>query len=111
MAYPPSPGQPYPPPMPPPQPANNGYAITGMVLGIVSLPALCVPVVNFVMGPLAIVFSVLGMRRSAVVGRGKGMAISGLVLGIISTVLILLVIAGVATIDSNFEDWEYSSLP
>lgn len=112
MAYPPNPGQqPYPPQgMPPQQPDNNGLAITAMVLGIVSIPALCIPIVNFVMGPLAIVFSVLGMRRASVTGRGKGMAITGLVLGIIASAFIILALVGIATFESNFGDWEYSSL-
>ncbi|QSB05794.1 DUF4190 domain-containing protein [Natronoglycomyces albus] len=105
---PPPPGGAHPPPgMPAGGDQGNGLAITGMVLGIVSIPALCIPVVNLVMGPLAIIFSALGLKRAPVVYKGKGMAIAGLVLGIIATVFVILGLIGLVTFDSDIGDWDY----
>jgi hypothetical protein len=80
------------PPPPPPVPVGYGYgfdgpkrrtsgmAIASLVLGIVG----CIP---FISGLLAIIFGILGIRRTRdpYVG-GKGMAIAGLVLGIVSII-------------------------
>jgi hypothetical protein len=59
---------------------GNGPAVAGLILGVLG----CVP---FVTGLLAIVFSIVGIRktRDPQVG-GKGMAIAGLILGMISIV-------------------------
>jgi hypothetical protein len=56
----------------------NGPAITSLVLGILG----CVP---FITGLLAVLFGIIGLRktRDPYVG-GKGLAIAGLVLGIVS---------------------------
>lgn len=70
----------------------NGQATAGMILGIVSL------LINtfLIVGLLAIVFSVLGLRnadRFQSVGygpRGRGAAVTGLVCGIVGTVISLL---------------------
>jgi hypothetical protein len=79
-----------PPPIPPvgystqgiaPAPQQgNGPAVAGLVLGILG----CVP---WVTGALAIVLSIVGLRktRDPRVG-GKGVAIAGLILGILSVV-------------------------
>ena len=55
------------------------------ILGFIFLP--------FLLGPLAIIFGVLGLKN-----EGRGMAITGLVLGLIQVllVLIVLVIVGAA---------------
>ncbi len=79
-----------PTPPPPQYPPNSGYslgplrgngpAIASLVLGILG----CVPVLT---GMLAIVFGIVGIRktRDPAVG-GKGLAIAGLILGILSIV-------------------------
>ena len=90
-----------PPPTPPPPPSGyppppatgygepglpggrqtNGWAIASLVCGIVG----CVP---FLTGLLAVIFGIIGLRktRDPRVG-GKGLAIAGLVLGIVSILL------------------------
>ncbi|PZS14037.1 MAG: hypothetical protein DLM57_15315 [Pseudonocardiales bacterium] len=77
--YQPGPGNQYPSP-----PAGNGLAVTAMVLGIVGLLVLGV-----ILGPLAVVFGLIGLRRANGGASGKGMAIAGVILGIIDTVLSL----------------------
>ncbi|MEZ4365395.1 MAG: DUF4190 domain-containing protein [Kofleriaceae bacterium] len=68
-------------------PTGNGLAIAGLVLGIVAVLLCWVPLVNWVLAILAIVFGAVGMGRARKVGgRGRGMAIVGLVLGILSGV-------------------------
>ena len=89
MTYfpPPSPGEPMPPVpgytpggMAPP-PRSNGPAIASLVLGILG----CIP---YITGLLAILFGIIGLRRSGdPYASGKGMAVAGLVLGIVSVVL------------------------
>src|SRR3954462_15398383 len=59
---------------------GNPAAVAGLVLGLIG----CLP---FLTGVLAIVFSIVGIRktRDPQVG-GKGMAVAGLILGILSVV-------------------------
>ena len=86
-AYPPPPpfGAPY--PYAPGQ-TGNGYAVTALVLGLVSLFLSWFPGVDWVLGALAIIFGAVGIstaRRRG--GAGRGMAIAGLVLGVVTAVL------------------------
>jgi predicted RNA-binding Zn-ribbon protein involved in translation (DUF1610 family) len=63
----------------------NGFAITSMILGIVSLFTLCF---GIVFGIVAIIFSVIasqGMNRTRNF-EGKGMATAGMVMGLLSSV-------------------------
>jgi hypothetical protein len=62
------------------KPRTNGLAIASLVLGILG----CIP---FLSGLLAILFGIMGIRktRDSLIG-GKGLAIAGLILGIISVV-------------------------
>jgi hypothetical protein len=63
---------------PPPARAGNVAAIVGLVCGALG----CVP---FVTGVAAVIFSIVGLRKSREPGRGgRGIAIAGLVLGIVS---------------------------
>jgi hypothetical protein len=100
-AYPPGAGSyPMPPgvyPPPPPYgapdpyaqaPTGNGYAVTALVLGLISLILSWFPGVDWVLAALAIIFGAVGIstagRRG---GAGRGMAIAGLVLGVVTAVL------------------------
>ncbi len=57
---------------------SNGFAVAGLVLGIIGLPASCVLVPSV----LALVFAGIGFSQlSKSEGSGRGMAIAGLVLG------------------------------
>ncbi len=63
-----------------PQP-QNGFGIAAMVLGILSLCLFCVHL-GVVLGPLALIFGVLGRKKAA---RGEatnpGMALAGIITG------------------------------
>ncbi len=59
---------------------GKGLAITGMVLGIISLCLVCSPILATILAVPGLIFSIVG-RRSI---TGKGMAIAGMVLSIIT---------------------------
>ena len=89
-AYPPPPPFAAPYPYAPPQ-TGNGYAVTALVLGLISLFLSWFPGVDWVLGALAIIFGAVGIstaRRRG--GAGRGMAIAGLVLGVVTVVLGLI---------------------
>ena len=66
---------------------TNGFAITGFVIGLVSM--LIDPVGIF--GTLAVVFSSIGLGKIKNNGqKGKGLAITGLILGIIALVWLVI---------------------
>ncbi|MFD0637194.1 DUF4190 domain-containing protein [Catenulispora yoronensis] len=97
---PPAPG--YGPPGYPPPPygpylvrKTNGMAVTGMVLGIVSLVLFWAWFFGPVLAVLGLIFSGVGISQCGRTGQeGKGMAIAGLVCSLISASLwVLLVIA------------------
>ncbi|HEX2902209.1 MAG TPA: DUF4190 domain-containing protein [Jatrophihabitans sp.] len=71
---------------------NNGFAIAGLVCGIVGIF-----VANIILGPLAIIFGGIGLSRANRGGSGKGMAIAGIILGIIDIVLWIIVLAAVSS--------------
>ncbi len=63
---------------------GNGIAIAAMVCGIVSVVLGWLPVVfaiAVVLAVLAIIFGIVGMRRSRATGRRRGFAIAGVVTG------------------------------
>lgn len=57
---------------------NKGFNVTSMVLGIVSAVLFCVYWISIPCAILAIIFSVVGWKRS-----GHGMGIAGLIIGIV----------------------------
>lgn len=64
---------------------SSGSATAGMVLGILALIGFWIPFLDFVLGALAIVLSIVGLTQTSgnqLSGRGK--AIAGLIMGIIS---------------------------
>jgi hypothetical protein len=67
--------------------SSNGFAVASLVLGIIGLPASCIP---FLVPGLALTFGIIGLNKinkSAGEGGGKGMAIAGIVLGIIGCLI------------------------
>lgn len=82
----PAPGQPY--YMPAPAPAENGFGVTGLVLGIIGLVFSWVPGLNLLLGVLATVFGALGWRKGRN-GRATngGPALAGMIMGIITIVI------------------------
>lgn len=102
MAYPPQAPPPQYPQQPHPQ-QKNGLAVTAMVLGIIAVPGICLPIANWILAILAIIFGGVGLRKSNQGAPGKGMAIAGLVLGVIMlAILVVLTILGQAYMDT----WE-----
>lgn len=75
---------------------NDNFAVTSMILGIISVIFDLIPGINFlgiILAVLAIIFAVIGknkIRNSNGELDGNGMATAGLVLGIISVVLFIL---------------------
>ena len=72
---------------------KNGMAVAGFVLGLISLVFCWVPVLNWICGLLAFIFSLIG-----VIGKKpkKGFAIAGLILSCIVWVVAFLVVGAVA---------------
>jgi Domain of unknown function (DUF4190) len=77
------------------QDSPKGFAITSMVLGIVSL---VIPYGGIVTAILAIIFGTVSRRRNE---GGRGMAIAGFVCGIVALALWVIVIIIVASVASS----------
>lgn len=65
---------------------TNGFAIASLIFGILSF----MPFFNYFSQILAIVFGIIGYKRTKKGYGGKGLAIAGITLGIISFLLIVL---------------------
>ncbi len=121
MSTPEPPAGPPPPPPPPPPPQQvvyvpqqpqqrgNGMATAGFVCGLLAAILGAIPIlfyISFVLGPIGIVLSAIGIRRAnAEPDRGgKGLAIAGLVLGIIGLVLAILWVALIAAALEETDD-------
>lgn len=66
-----------------PQEGPKGLAIASMVLGILGVVFFCVPILNLILGLLALILGGVSLVKKA---AGKGMAIAGLVCGILATI-------------------------
>lgn len=74
---------------------GNGIATAALTCGIIGMLIAWIPfvvVAGIVLGVLALVFGIKGVRRAASVGSGRGMAITGIVTG---SLTLLLAIIGV----------------
>lgn len=71
------------PPLNPTVPSSKGFAITALVLGIVSIFS---ALISLVTGPLAIIFGSLAVSRANASKERKGMAVWGIVLGGLSLI-------------------------
>lgn len=85
---------------------RKGFAITSMILGIISIVFFCVWYISVPCSILAIIFAILSLKSSK-----KGMAIAGLTTGIIGFILMVLiyifVIAiGIGTFQTVMEEME-----
>jgi hypothetical protein len=70
---------------------NNGLAIAGLVCGIVGTLFL-----NYILGPLAIIFGGVGLSRANRGAGHRGMAIAAVILGIVDLIIFGVVVAVVA---------------
>lgn len=71
---PPVQGQPYPAALYPgaPLPAQNGFGVTGLVVGIVGLVLVWIPALNLLLGVIATVFGAIGWRKAVRARRRTG---------------------------------------
>jgi hypothetical protein len=72
---------------------TNGIAIAAGVCGIIAVVLCWIPFIDYlsiVLGTLAIIFGIIGVRRADGYGSGKGMAITGIVCGTVGLAIALL---------------------
>jgi hypothetical protein len=68
--------------------ATNGWAVAGLVCGIVGIF-----VANVILGPLAIIFGAVAWSRANHDGSPRGMSIASVILGIVDIALFGLLLA------------------
>src|SRR4051812_8085574 len=68
------------------RPITNPYATTGLVLGIIGACFFWVPILNFILATLAIIFGGIGWYQARVRQTGRGRGIAGVTLGIITMI-------------------------
>jgi hypothetical protein len=103
VAYPPPA---YGPPMGPPAQPQNGLGLTGMILGIISIPISCCWPVSGLLSILGLIFSVLGKKKvDNGLANNRGIAIAGLATSIAGLVLSIAFLILAITFPSDF-DWE-----
>jgi hypothetical protein len=72
---------------------TNGIAIAAGVCGIIAVVLSWIPFVDYisiVLGALAIILGIVGLRRADGYGSGKGMAITGIVCGSVGLAIAFL---------------------
>ncbi len=75
---------------------NNGLALAALILGILSIPAIFTVFGGIILGIIAIILGIVGIRKAnSIVGPGarKGMAVTGLVLGLIAAIVSAVMLA------------------
>jgi hypothetical protein len=82
-----------------PEQQSSNTAISGMVLGILSIPCACVPLIGFPVAVVGIIFSSLALKSS-----GRSMAIAGLICSLIG--IVLTVISAVIGVAYEFSQYE-----
>ncbi|WP_327373880.1 DUF4190 domain-containing protein [Streptomyces sp. NBC_01216] len=90
------------------QQPSNGMGTASMVLGIVATAGFCLYGLGAILGILALIFGVIGLKKA---GRGeatnRGMAIAGIVLGaigtLVSAVFLAFIVWAIAQDPSSFE--------
>jgi hypothetical protein len=72
---------------------GNGMATAALTCGIIGTLVAWIPfvvVVGIALGILALVFGIKGLRRSGIVGSGRGLAIAGIITGAVTLLLSVL---------------------
>ena len=70
---------------------SNGIGIAGFVLALLGVLLFWIPVLNWILWLLGLIFSFIGVFK-----QPKGLAIAGLVLSFISIIIIITVLGAVA---------------
>jgi len=77
----------------PSEPAGNGIAVAGFILGLLAALSFLFAPISIILGILGIVFGAIGMAKAnRLAGKNKGMALWGLILGIVGIVLSITVV-------------------
>ncbi len=72
------------------QPKKNGLGTAGFVLALLGLIFCWVPVLNWILWILGVIFSIIGVFRTP-----KGLSIAGLVISFIGLIVLIILIAAV----------------
>ena len=72
---------------------SSGMAIAGLIMGIFALVLCWFPGVNWILGLLGLIFSIIGIAKKN--GGAKGAAIAGLILTILGVVLSVVVFGAI----------------
>ncbi|SEC37391.1 DUF4190 domain-containing protein [Streptomyces sp. TLI_105] len=91
------------------QSPSNGMGTTAMVLGIIAVAGFCMYGLGVILGILALIFGIIGMKKAA---RGeatnRGMALAGVILGsigiLVSAVFLGFMIWAISQDSSSFDD-------
>lgn len=78
---------------------SSGMAIAGLIMGIFALVLCWFPVVNWILGLLGLIFSIVGIAKKN--GGAKGAAIAGLILTILGVVLSVVVFGAILGTSMN----------
>ena len=78
---------------------SSGMAIAGLIMGIFALVLCWFPVVNWILGLLGLIFSIIGIAKKN--GGAKGAAIAGLILTILGVVLSVVVFGAILGTSMN----------
>ena len=73
---------------------SKAFAITSLVLGIVSIPFICCTWIGLIIAVAGLVFGILSLTRKE---NGRGMAIAGIVCSSIAAVVIIVILIYAAT--------------
>ena len=72
---------------------SSGMAIAGLIMGIFALVLCWFPVVNWILGLLGLIFSIIGIAKKN--GGAKGAAIAGLILTILGAILSIVMFGAI----------------
>jgi hypothetical protein len=74
------------------QPPTNPLAITGMILGIVSIPLVFLLFFDIPIGIAGLILSIVGLSHSGRLGgSGRGMAIAGIATSAVGTLIAVII--------------------
>ena len=83
-------------------PPSNGMAVAGMVLGIISVPFVCLWPIGLICAIVGLCLSVVGKNRANTTKTGGGMAVAGIALACATFVLLILLLITVVGMKSHF---------